>query len=119
MQPAIRQRIEAATGVPDLVDLLSEKLSPADLQSLLLEVYSRRAAELTPRDLLKTYEHSRFVSPSHLDLAAMVRLQASLLEQLPPGYEAVLTSPLAPWGPARFWQPCIRTRWSPPRGDTR
>jgi hypothetical protein len=37
-------RIERETGVADLVALLAERLEPADLHSLLLEVYRRRAS---------------------------------------------------------------------------
>ena len=38
------QRIVRDAGVPDLVDVLADRLSPADLSSLLLEVFRRRAA---------------------------------------------------------------------------
>ena len=37
-------RIERETGVADLAALLAERLEPADLHSLLLEVYRRRAS---------------------------------------------------------------------------
>ena len=37
-------RIERETGVSDLAALLAERLEPADLHSLLLEVYRRRAS---------------------------------------------------------------------------
>jgi len=37
-------RIERETGVADLAALLAERLEPADLHSLLLEVYRRRTS---------------------------------------------------------------------------
>ena len=37
-------RIERETGVADLAALLAERLEPADLHSLLLEVYRHRAS---------------------------------------------------------------------------
>jgi hypothetical protein len=40
----ILHRIEREAGVPGLVDVLAERLAPADLSSLLLEVFRRRAA---------------------------------------------------------------------------
>ena len=36
-------RILREAGVPELLEVLAERLSPTDLQSLLLEVYRRRA----------------------------------------------------------------------------
>ena len=39
-------RIEREAGVADLAALLTERLEPADLHSLLLEVYRRRAERL-------------------------------------------------------------------------
>ena len=44
-------RVERQAGVPGLVDILSERIPPTDLQSLLMEVYRRRAAQ-TCRALL-------------------------------------------------------------------
>ena len=66
MNNAMIDRLQRETGVPDLIDVLVEHLSPTDLQSLLLEVYRRRAARTTPRHLLDRYEHDRFVRPSTL-----------------------------------------------------
>jgi hypothetical protein len=47
MAKKIAHFIEQRTGYEDLISLLSEKLSGADLNSLLLEVFSRRAQQLT------------------------------------------------------------------------
>jgi hypothetical protein len=49
------ERISREAGVPDLVEILAERLSPTDLQSLLLAVYRRRAATVTPAKLLERY----------------------------------------------------------------
>ncbi len=45
-------RIERDTGVPHLADILSDRLAPTDLQSLLLEVYARRVKRRDPKALL-------------------------------------------------------------------
>ena len=50
------QRIEREAGVPGLVDVLTERLAPTDLQSLLLEVYRRLAQRRQPAVVLADYE---------------------------------------------------------------
>jgi len=91
-------RIARAAGVPELAEVLAERLTPTDLQSLLLEVYRRRAAALTPSDLARRYEASRFVAPSPLDPAALLELDRLAFSLLPSGYEALELSPVAPLG---------------------
>jgi hypothetical protein len=59
----IIKRIEKEMGV-QLADILSDRLAPADLQSLLLEVYSRRARRHSPRVLLEDHLSNRFTRPS-------------------------------------------------------
>ncbi|WP_148220392.1 hypothetical protein [Nostoc punctiforme] len=53
MTDKIIERILAAADTPNLLDILTNRLSLSDLQSLLLEVYRRHAASLTPSDILK------------------------------------------------------------------
>ena len=68
------ERILRQVNSPELLEILAESLNPTDLQSLLLEVYRRRAAHLTPADLLAQYEHNRFVRPSPVDPLAIMEL---------------------------------------------
>lgn len=88
-------RIERATGVPDLAQLLAERLAPSDLTSLLLAVARLRAARLEPADVLHQYERDRFVRPSENDTAEAERVALSLV---PEDFERVDLSPLAPFG---------------------
>ncbi len=88
-------RIERATGVPDLAQLLAERLVPSDLTSLLLEVARLRAAQLEPAGLLRQYERDRFVRPSESDTSETERVALSLV---PEDFERVELSPLAPFG---------------------
>src|SRR2546430_6715577 len=60
----IMNRIERDTGVPHLADILSDRLAPTDLQSLLLEVYARRAKRRDPKALLDDHVSNRFAQPS-------------------------------------------------------
>ena len=91
----LRARIERATGVPDLAELLSERLAPSDLTALLLDVARRRAARLEPADVLRQYERDRFVRPAGGDTEEAERVALSLV---PDDFERVHLSPLAPLG---------------------
>ena len=61
MPDPIVERIVRESGVPELVEVLSERLAPTDLQSLLLAVQRARASRLTPADVLRVYDQSRLV----------------------------------------------------------
>src|SRR5258705_142891 len=60
----IIERIEREAGIPSLASILAEKLSPTDLQSLLLEVYRIRSNRIQPSVVLSDFESNRFVRPS-------------------------------------------------------
>src|SRR5437762_3499562 len=98
MPDEILERILREAGLPELVDVLAARLSPTDLQSLLLEVYRRRVGALMAPDVLRQFESNPFVRPSDADperLRALDRLAFSLL---PAGYEQLELSPVAPVG---------------------
>ncbi|MCC7207583.1 MAG: hypothetical protein IT323_09760 [Anaerolineae bacterium] len=91
-------RIERQAGIPGLVDVLAEGLSPTDLQSLLLEVYRRRAQSRQPAAVLADYEKNRFVRPSALSPLALVEWEQTAFASLPDSFEPVALSPVAPLG---------------------
>ncbi|MGP3932976.1 hypothetical protein [Nonomuraea sp. KM88] len=92
-------RILREGAVPEALEVLAERLSPTDLQTLLLEVSRRRAAAVTPARLLKAYEDNRFTRPSALDAGELARLEALVLERLGKhAFTAVALSPLCPLG---------------------
>ena len=98
MSDPMLERIQREAGVPELVDVLVERLTPTDLQSLLLEVYRRRADNVQPSQLLERYEQDRFVRPSAIApdvLADFDRLAWSLL---PEHYTTVELAPVCPLG---------------------
>jgi hypothetical protein len=91
-------RIEREAHVSQLLEVLASRLEPTDLQSLLLEVYRRRAAAVTPKRLLEQYEQNRFVSPSTADPRMLVEVDRLAWSLLPDGYEPLELSPLCPLG---------------------
>jgi hypothetical protein len=98
MANRIIERIQRQVGDEDLVDKLANRLSASDLQSLLIEVYRRRAEYVLPRNLVEQYGRDLFVQPSAAcpeDLLEFDRLAFSLL---PAQFECIELSPLAPLG---------------------
>jgi len=98
MNNPILERIQREAGVPEMIDVLIERLNPTDLQSLLLEVYRRRAAKVKPSQLLDRYEHDRFVQPSDLSPQVVIDFDRLVWSLLPNNYTAVELSPLCPLG---------------------
>ena len=94
----IIERIQREAGVPALIDVLVELLNPTDLQSLLLEVYRRRAVGVKPSQLLERYERDRFVRPSDLAPRAAADFDRLVWSLLPHHYSAVELSPVCPLG---------------------
>ena len=94
----ILSRIEREAGVPGLVEALTDRLSPADLSSLLLEVFRRRAATRVPRDLLVDHTDNRFCRPSVVDARVLAEWDRVVFGALPSDFEVMELSPLAPLG---------------------
>ena len=98
MSDPILERIQREAGVQELLDVLVERLSPTDLQSLLLEVYRRRTTRIKPRQLLERYEQDRFVRPSDIAPQVTTEFDRLVWSLLPDHYIALELSPVSPLG---------------------
>lgn len=98
MSDPMLERIQREAGIPELIDVLVERLSPTDLQSLLLEVYRRRAASVQPSRLLERYEQDRFVRPSAVAPGVLADFDRLAWSLLPDHYTAIELSPVCPLG---------------------
>lgn len=98
MQDEILRRIDREAGVSDLVSILTERLAPTDLRSLLLAVARVRAARTTPADVLRRYESDPFSRPADADPGALAALEQKAVALLPDGFERVELSPVCPLG---------------------
>ena len=94
----ILERLQRKAGVPGLLDALSERLSPSELTSLMLEVYRRQARKRTPAQVLADYERDRFVRPSRVDVPRLLEWEQVALSSLPDGFELVELAPVCPIG---------------------
>ena len=96
----IIERIEREIGIPGLAALLATRLSPTDLQSLLLEVFHQRAQRQQPSEVLATYQSNRLVKPGSVSPAQLLAWERLAYEHLPPEFELVTLSPVCPLGTA-------------------
>lgn len=96
MPSVIVNKIVQRTGIPDLLNTLSEKISSSELNSLLLEVFHRRASRCTPPDVLKLYQQNRFVKPADTPVIQMKETELSLLKIFQQhGFEPLELSPVS------------------------
>jgi hypothetical protein len=86
---------ELAQG--ELIDGLSQRLAPSDLQSLMLHVYRQRSSRRTPAELLAQYERSLLFRPTAADARAIVELERIAFESAS-AFEALVLAPVAPLG---------------------
>ncbi len=94
----IVERIEREVGAPGLVSLLAERLTPTDLQSLLLEVYRLRSARRQPSDVLSSYASDRFVRPAPVSPVRLAAWEQTAFAALPPEFQPLELSPVCPLG---------------------
>ncbi len=98
MPDRILERIAKESGIPQLLEVLSERLDASDLQSLLLAVYRYRAPRRSPAAVLTDYERNRFVGPAELDPRILLEFDRSAYALLPEGFEPLELSPVCPLG---------------------
>jgi hypothetical protein len=98
---ASRQALGRITGRPDGADLLgvlAGDLAGADLTTLLLEVFRRRAERLSPAEVMRRYRTDRFVAPGQVSATALRRAEDAMLGALPQGFDLVTLAPVLPLG---------------------
>jgi len=98
MNSSIINRILTKLGDTQLIERLRQ-LPPTELQSLLLEINRQAAADITPQQLLKSYESNRFVVPSAVDPIEFYKMELEMLSIAKENsFEPQELSPLAPLG---------------------
>jgi hypothetical protein len=91
-------------------DALEHGLSPADLQTLLLDVSRRRAAVVSPARLMRRWQQDRYVRPSASDPRLLSQLEARLWALLPAEFAGVELSAVAPLGACSALGPVSQDR---------
>jgi hypothetical protein len=101
MEPSGREllnRVVDEAGGEAVLLALADRLSGADLTTLLLEVMRRRTERVSPAEVLRQYSRDRFVRPSDLDLRELRRVEDVMFGALPPGFEVLTLAPVVPLG---------------------
>jgi hypothetical protein len=99
MKEKIMENIAGKLGVPHIAELLADRLSGSELNSLLLEVFDRRTRNISPALLLQQYQVNRFVHPSTTDMISLLDWELQILRLLAGhAFRPVELSPAAQWG---------------------
>jgi len=111
LKSRIIERIERDAGVPDLANILTNRLAPTDLQSLLLEIYSRRAKKREPKALLEDHVSNRFTQPSVSSPRRLLEWDRMAFSLLPKDFHPIELSPVCPLGTVSVLSP-ISQDWT-------
>lgn len=87
-----------AAGLPELVDILAERMPVGRLQSLLLSVFERRSRAESPGEVLRRAREQNAVRPASVDQRKMAELERVMLTAVDSAFLAVELSPLCPFG---------------------
>lgn len=95
----IAEKILKRINRPDLIQILSDELTPSELNSLLLEVFDRQTGRLAPAELLQHYQKNRFVQPADLNVLGLRDLETRILQIFEAfQFRPLELSPVAPLG---------------------
>lgn len=98
MTSTLLERILREGDGADVLELLAERLTPTDLQSLMLEVYRRRAARQAPAALQASYERNPFVRPATISPAALLEVDRLAFALAAPQFTPLELAPVCPLG---------------------
>jgi len=87
------------------LEALTKTMPLADLQSLLIEIYNKRAKKITPKQLLEQYKKNRFVQPAKVDPRKILEFDALAYKLLTKEYQILKLSPVSPLGSASVITP--------------
>src|SRR2546426_9054230 len=107
----IIERIERDAGVPNLTEVLVDRLPPTDLQSLLLEVHGRRAKKRDPKELIKARISSPFTRPSTATPTRLLEWDRIAFSRLAKVFQPIELSPVCPLGTVSVLSP-ISQDWT-------
>jgi hypothetical protein len=93
------EAIQKKVGDSRLLNKLTEQLTSSELNSLLLEVFRRKADDTSVAEVMHQYNTNRFVQPSIVEATEFNRMEAKLFEiSKQHDFTPLECSPLAPLG---------------------
>ncbi len=95
----ILEKIHARLDVNAFIDQLAQKFTGAEFNSLLLDLFRRRASMISPAQLLREFAQNRFVQPAGIDPIRSRELELAWLKSAASrGFTPLTLSPVAPLG---------------------
>jgi hypothetical protein len=91
-------------------EALTRDLPPTDLQTLLIAVARERAGRVTPADVMRRWQHDRFVRPAACDPRRVAGVEARLWQLLPAEFTGIELSPVVPLGTCTAVAPVSENR---------
>jgi hypothetical protein len=91
-------------------EALTRDLSPTDLQTLLIAVARARADRTAPADVMRRWQHDRFVRPAACDPRRVAAVEARLWQWLPAEFTGIELSPVTPLGTCTAVAPVSQNR---------
>jgi hypothetical protein len=99
MKKEIGSHIINRLDLQGIVDILSDKLSGSELNSVLLDVFNKRIQHENPASLLSKYEENKLVKPINIDVLKFKEEELGCYEILAKnGFEPLELSPVAQFG---------------------
>jgi len=96
--PSVSSIISSKAGTDEILNTLAQ-LPGTELNSILLELFNRRTANVTPAEVLAQFNNNRFVAPSTLNAVDFKELELRWLKRAADvHFQPVILSPLAPLG---------------------
>ncbi|WP_336515237.1 hypothetical protein [Pollutibacter soli] len=81
------------------IDQIADEISGTEFNSLMLEIFRRRAESVSPAAVLKAFEENRFVRPSGADAIETRQVELEWLESArEKSFQPMVLSPLTPLG---------------------
>ncbi|MGD9703789.1 MAG: hypothetical protein AB7Q42_18070 [Acidimicrobiia bacterium] len=97
LHPAVARLVDDPQ-LSEVLSVLGEQISGADLTALLMEIVRRRAGRLQPSDVLGQYQRDRFVAPAAIELGHLRSIEDIAVEETAPRFTHVIPSPVVPLG---------------------
>lgn len=95
----ILEKIFSKLGMNDFSDQVAEKLSGTEFNSLMLDLFRKRAETIRPERLVKEFEENRFVQPAKTDTIRSRELELEWLKYADKkGFSVITLSPVCPLG---------------------
>ncbi|MEP7323729.1 MAG: hypothetical protein ABI761_17520 [Saprospiraceae bacterium] len=100
------KKLSDKTGVPDLIDRISERLSGSELNTLLLGLFRHIIHQKKTGELIQSFQNSRFFKPSSVDPVLYKTLEIECLNFIKTyAFTCIELSPLTPLGTTSLLAP--------------